>query len=213
MKLILLWLFILLSCNSNSNKKISKTTVLKENISNVNNSIEKINLDSIVLKETYNEVDIEYNNYLKEELKLVRENFKRINSISNKNWKSITHKDHNLSSAGGVVSYYSNEKLEKITVRNFAETNQKLTEYYLIDDTLSFVFEKWIDYKYPIYEELFSESENEIVEQRSYFIKSKLVHQVNNQDCGSPFASDYLLEEEKRIINEFSNLIKYKNSN
>ena len=75
------------------------------------------------------------------------------------------------------------------------------------------MFEKWIDYKYPIYEELFSESENEIVEQRSYFIKSKLVHQVNNQDCGSPFAFDYLLEEEKRIINEFSNLIKYKNSN
>lgn len=76
-----------------------------------------------------------------------------------------------------------------------------------------FVFEKWIDYKYPIYEESFRESENEIVEQRSYFIKSKLVHQVNNQDCGSPFASDYLKEEEKRIIHEYSNLIKYKNSN
>lgn len=76
MKLILLWLFILLSCNSNSNKKICKTTVLKDNISNVNDSIKKINLDTIVLKETYNEVDIEYNDYLKEELKLVRENFK-----------------------------------------------------------------------------------------------------------------------------------------
>ncbi|CAM3880388.1 MULTISPECIES: hypothetical protein [Flavobacterium] len=218
MKLILMAMFILLGCNLNSNKKISEVTVLKDNISNVNDSIDnvltKVNgIDTIVLKESYNKVDIEYNDYLKENLKLVRVNFKRINSISNKNWKSIIQKDYNISSEGGVVSYYSNEKLEKITVRNFAETNQKLTEYYLLDDKLSFVFEKWIDYEYPIYDETFSESENEIVEQRSYFIKSKLVHQVNNQNCGSPFASDYLKEEEKRIIYEFSTLIKYKNSN
>jgi hypothetical protein len=60
-----------------------------------------------------------------------------------------------------------------------------------MNDTESFDFEK-----------------SEIIEDRSYFDNGKLLHQINSQDCGSPFADDYLLEEQKRLKKDFEKLIK-----
>jgi hypothetical protein len=48
----------------------------------------------------------------------------------------------------------------------------------------------------------------EIIEDRNYFENGKLLHQASNQDCGSPFEDDYLLEEQKRIKTDFEKLIK-----
>ena len=56
--------------------------------------------------------------------------------------------------------------------------------------------------------EAFDFEKSEIVEDRSYFENGKLLHQLNNQDCGSPFAEDYLLEEQKRIKTDVEKLIK-----
>ena len=47
---------------------------------------------------------------------------------------------------------------------------------------------------------------SEIVEERSYFENEKLIRQINNQDCGSPFAEEYLKEEGNRILSEFKRL-------
>lgn len=114
--------------------------------------------------------------------------------------------------------YFQENKLEKIITRHFGETAQKLTEYYLLNGELSFVFEKLYKYNRSIYWDLKAKEENndtevfnfeksEIMEDRSYFTDGKLLHQINNQDCGSPFASNYLLEEQERLLTEFRNLI------
>ncbi|MEO6254797.1 MAG: hypothetical protein ABIO79_15915 [Ferruginibacter sp.] len=94
--------------------------------------------------------------------------------------------------------------------RHYGETFQQLTEYYLLKGQLSFVFEKSYKYNRPIYydsaSQAFDFEKFEIIEDRSYFENRKLIHQVNNQDCGSPFADNYLLEEQKRLNPDFDKL-------
>lgn len=176
--------------------------------------------DTVELKETFNEEDIPENEYLTDRLKLIRANFKRINSITN--WTSIDTEELSESTEGGKAKfYYKNRQLEKIVTCNYGEIGQLLTEYYLLDEQLSFVFEKSYNYNRPFYYESTAMKENndteafdfdksEIIEDRSYFENGKLLHQINNQDCGSPFADGYLLEEQKRIKTNFDKLVKQK---
>ncbi len=179
-------------------------------------------IDTTFLKEAFQQEDTAYNEYLSGRLKPIRENFKRINSISK--WTSIDKKELDKSTEGGQATfYYSSRTLEKVVTRHFGETFQQLTEYYLLNGQLSFVFEKSYKYNRPIYYDSTSMKENsdnqafdfdksEIIEDRSYFDKGKLIHQVNNQDCGSPFANDYLLTEQKRIFADFDKLRPRKKS-
>lgn len=88
----------------------------------------------------------------------------------------------------------------------------------MLEGQLSFVFEKSFEYNRPLYydkkamqenqdTESFDIDKSEIIEVRSYFNNEKLLHQLNNQDCGSPFAEHYILEEEKRLNTGFKSLI------
>jgi hypothetical protein len=206
---------IFIGCGPDSEKKsatvsntTSKTTVKADSLQR----------DTVELKETFNQEDLPANEYLTERLKPIRANFKRINSISN--WTTIKTKDIRETTEGGEATYYyQNEQLEKIVTRHFGETFQQLTEYYLVDGQLSFVFEKSYKYNRPMYYDSPAKKENndteefdfeksEIVEEKSYFENGKLLYQLNNQDCGSPFADDYLLEEQKRIKTDFKKLSK-----
>jgi len=174
--------------------------------------------ETIVRNETFNEDDLPVNTYLTERLKPIRANFKRINSISN--WTTIKTKEIRETTEGGVAKFYLlNGKLEKIITQHFGETFQLLTEYYLLKEQLSFVFAKSYNYNRPIYYDSTSMKENndietfdfeksEIVEVRNYFENGKLLYQLNSQDCGSPFADDYLLEEHKRVKEDFEKLVK-----
>ncbi len=196
----------LFSCN-NSGSVHTQSTVTK---------VDSFRIDSTILKETFNQEDTTYNEYFTNRLKPIRTNFKRINSISK--WTSVIKEELNQSTEGGEAKFYfSAGVLEKITVRHFGETFQTLTEYYILNEQLSFVFERSYNYNRPIYydsavmkenkdNEAFDIERSEVVEDRSYFEKGELLHQVNNQDCGSPFAKDYLLEEEKRLIADFEKL-------
>lgn len=180
-------------------------------------SVDSLQPDTIQLRETFNEEDLPVNEYLTERLKPIRENFKRINSFTN--WTFIDTKELWETTEGGEVKYYyQNGQLEKIVTRHFGETFQQLNEYYLMNGQLSFVFEKTYKYNRPMYydttamkenndTEAFDFEKSEIVEDRSYFENGKLLHQLNNQDCGSPFADDYLLEEQKRIKTDFEKLL------
>jgi hypothetical protein len=55
--------------------------------------------------------------------------------------------------------------------------------------------------------EAFDFEQSEIMEDRSYFIKGKMVHAVVSGDCGSPFNQEYLNEEGKRLKSEMKKLI------
>ena len=124
---------------------------------------------------------------------------------------------------GDVTYYYLNKNLEKIVMKEFGETFQVLTEFYLLDKTISFVFEKSLKYNRPIYQDgsamkqmnedqVFNFDKSEIIEERSYFEKEMLINQLNNQDCGSPFIDDYLKGEQIRIVNKYNRILKLEES-
>ncbi|MGY3795182.1 hypothetical protein [uncultured Aquimarina sp.] len=175
---------------------------------------------STKLEESFNQNDEIINEYLLDELRPIRESFKKINSTTN--WTEIKEKELRETTEGGEAKfYYLKDDLSKIVTIQFGKTFQKLTEYYLSDNGLSFVFEKSYKDNRPIYYDSKTKEENndteefdfeksEIIEERSYFKSNKLIHQLNNQDCGSPFPLDYLLKEEKRIITNFQSLMKIK---
>lgn len=153
-----------------------------------------------LLQETFNETDIPRTEYRIEKLKPIRENFKRINSISE--WDSIQTRV--VSTSGKVKFYYADKRLQKVIVRSGEGVNEELTEYYLLKGELSFVYEKYFE-KFP------SMEKPEIVETKYYFEKGKLLHMINSHDCGTPFSDDYVLTEEKRLKKKFEQLMKLKN--
>lgn len=175
-------------------------------------------IDSVILKESFQEEDEEVNEYLTETLEPIRGNFKRINSKTN--WTKIDTIDVWESTEGGfAIFFYSKNILEKIITRHFGEMGQSICEYYLLNEELSFVFDKRFEYNRPFYwdsirmkqfddDQVFDFDKSEIVEERSYFEKGELIHQLNNQDCGSPFSEDYLHEEQLRILKQFNDLLK-----
>jgi len=196
-----------------------QTETNKKNSSTADN----LQPDTVHLKVSYKQNDIPVNEYLAERLKPIRQNFKDINSITN--WTSIDTQNLWLTTEGGKAKfYYENENLTKIITRQYGETFQKLTEYYLLNGKLSFVFEKSYKYNRPIYydstemkenndKETFDFEKSEIQEDRSYFEEGKLIRKIESGDCGAPFASEYLLAEQKRIKDNFEKLIKLKTKN
>lgn len=183
-----------------------------------------IQQDTTRIKESRNEEDIQVNEYLKDRLKPIQANFKRINSITQ--WTAIKKKSIEGESAEGgeAAYYYKGNRLEKIMARHYGEMGQLLIEYYLMNGKLSFVFEK--DYKYnrPLFYDVKSMKENndteafdfeksEIIETRNYFEKGNLIHIVNSQDCGAPFSGDYMREEDKSIKEAFIRLLKLEKAN
>ncbi len=175
--------------------------------------------DTVKIKEILNEEDIEANEYLKDRLKPIQANFKRINSIAK--WTSIRKKSIEGESAEGgeATYYYKNNRLEKIMARHYGETGQSLIEYYLLNGKLSFVFEKDYQYNRPLFydakvmkenndTEAFDFEKSEITETRNYFEGGSLLHIVNSQDCGAPFSRNYMKEQDKSLKDDFKRLLK-----
>lgn len=184
-----------------------------------NSEFPVIKKDTVRIKESLNEEDIEANEYLKDRLKPIQANFKRINSIAK--WTSIKKKSIEGESAEGgeATYYYKNNRLEKIMARHYGETGQSLIEYYLLNGKLSFVFEKDYQYNRPLFYdakamkenndmEAFDFEKSEITETRNYFEGGSLLHIVNSQDCGAPFSRNYMKEQDKSLKDDFKRLLK-----
>lgn len=180
-----------------------------------------IHSDTAKIKEAFNENDIERNEYLKDRLKPIRSNFKRINSI--KKWTTIQKRDIEGESAeGGEALFYEQKgKLEKITARLYGEMGQLFIEYYLLDGKLSFVFEKNYHYNRPLYynekamkenndTEVFDFKKSKITESRNYFEKGNLIYIINTESRGTSFSSEYISEEQKRISELYEKLLKLR---
>ena len=170
--------------------------------------------------EIFKKDTIYLNEDLKKQLDPVLRNSKRINSI--KNWTIKTKSLWETTDGGQAKFYYKNGKLEKITTHYLSETFQKLTVYHLENQKLSFVFDKYYQYNRPMYydsiamksnndTEVFDFNKAEITVNRYYFLDQKLIYQLDSEDCGSPFSTDYLLEAEKEIKREFEYLVEISN--
>ena len=209
---ILLLATTLYNCSGTSQK--NKQDFVKANI-----IIENKNLDDSINHGLT--IDLDYEKYPREKLKPIVEIFLKINST--KNWTTVKEVDLNNSTEGGNATYYfEGGELRKLISKNYGETGKNIKEYYLDKNKLIFVYETAYNYNRPIYfdsakmkelndTETFDITKSEILEDRSYFENGILIHQSNNQDCGSPFAQSYLREEQKRIKQELKSLTNLVN--
>lgn len=153
------------------------------------------------LKEHFGEADDPVNEYLNTSLAPIRENFKKINAT--KQWKQVKSVNIEKGEGGTARFYYAGSGLQKIAARQFGEMSQLLSEYYLLHGKLSFVYETEMRYQQP-----FDTAGAEIITTRSYFRNDHLAHQLNSEDCGAPFSSDYLEEERKRLYESYGQLLR-----
>ncbi|MGV0964541.1 hypothetical protein [Empedobacter falsenii] len=138
-----------------------------------------------------------------EEIKTIKANFSRINSI--KNWTKIKEVETDDSTEGGFINYYFlNDKLEKIVVRKFGESGQYLAEYYLLNNKLFFVFEQDTTYNFPLYWKEFNDKKSKIEEFRYYFEDRKLILFIGKSE-------NYKTESENTLV-KFDELLKMKNN-
>ena len=202
----------LIGCNDNGAKSISQNDRLElvpEPDKDLREKYEQQEKDSL-------KSDTVFEEYLGERLKPIRANFKRINEITE--WTSVDKRKLNQSTEGGAATYYFlQDTLLKVVVIHFGETGKNIQEFYTRNGQISFVFEKQYQYNRPITwdstamqenndTETFDIDQSEIIEDRSYFENGDLIRQINNQDCGSPFAEDFLKEEQVRLKTEFEKL-------
>lgn len=152
--------------------------------------------EPLMLKVSFQEEDVPVNEYLVRELKPLRDNFKRINSITE--WSAVKTWSRQKPSKEYAEYYVKDGTIEKIIVRDTVPGTRLLTEYYLLGGKLSMVIEKTLQTP-------------EIVLDHFYFLDGTLVHAINSQDCGSPFSEDYLRAAQKGIMKEFKNLMKQFN--
>ena len=194
-----------------TNSKPSKT-LPGEDRSQSNNQVESF-------KVSHRDTDVVSSKFFIEELKSIRKNYHEVNSIDS--WTRTIKIDLDESTEGGeAVYFFTGNALRKIIAKLYGETFQQINEYYLLNGKLSFVFEKQLKYNRPMYydstvmkengdNESFDIRRSQYEEDRSYFINDQLVHQQNNQDCGAPFAKDYMKEQEIRILNNYRQLHKH----
>ncbi len=150
-------------------------------------------------------------------LKVIRENYRRINSITN--WSGIKVEELLETTEGGEASfYYQKGNLEKITTRNYGETFQLITEYFLLKKQLCFVYEKSFQYNRPMYYDIAAMKENndteafdfeksKVTESRSYFENGQLFLQTRSTGSSSSDKHNSLKNEQQRILSDFKMLL------
>ena len=88
-----------------------------------------------------------------------------------KNYEVTTADDNDKSSEGGVIEYYSkNGELKKIVTKYYGESGKSITEYYVKNNNVYFVYNADYHYNAPLYvNETLGKKKTEIKEKRYYF--------------------------------------------
>ncbi len=214
--LILLATITLLSCTANKEKEVAQKDRLELIPEPDKDLREEYEHQEEEQQKAYSIEDTTSQNAHKEKLVLIKAQVKRINEISE--WTSIDERDLEQSTEGGTATYYfQQDTLLKIDVVHFGETGKAIQEFYTKDGQLSYVLETDYTYNRPITwdstamkennnTEVFDMDQSEIMEEASYFDNGSLIQHTNSQDCGAPFATDYLKQIEADLKNEFESL-------
>ena len=103
---------------------------------------------------------------------IVEQIIKDYNATNNyKNYKVTTVDDDDKSSEGGVIEFYSrNGELKKIVTKYYGEGGKSITEYYVKNNNVYFVYYADYHYNAPFYMEgIFDKKKTKIKEKRYYF--------------------------------------------
>lgn len=148
----------------------------------------------VVLSPSKNEEDLPINDYLTKELQPIRNNFKELNSTTE--WTGVDkRKLENMPENGRADYYFLGKSLKKIIA--YFPSTKSMAEFYVLNGQLSMAVFKYIESQ-DDYEEL--------VEDKSYFKNSKLIHIISSQDCGAPYDDKYLREEGAKILSLYERI-------
>ncbi|WP_339700616.1 hypothetical protein [uncultured Marixanthomonas sp.] len=211
-KLITLFMAVLLlGCHHNGKKHTVKNEIDKQGLES------EITIKSKQGQDTA-QTDTVYDEYLGAKLAPIHKNYKKIDTITA--WSATVTKAIKQSTEGGTATYYYlNKILLKIVVTHFGEMGKIIQEFYTLDGALSFVLEKRYEYNRPLSWDDSSKQENNdnavfdaekstLIEDRSFFEKGTLIRQISDLSCGAPFAQYYLDGEQKRLKDDFNQLLK-----
>ena len=145
----------------------------------------------------------------------IRKDFASTNAVKNYVIKEV--EDSEQSTDGGVVKYFSqNGIVKKIVVEHFGESWNSLTEYYVKNGKVYFIFDKAEKYNVPYYVdskwykenklkngEVFDKRKSKFSEQRYYFDENEKLIRYIGENKKVVENGQKLKEIEKDILNEY----------
>lgn len=145
----------------------------------------------------------------------IRKDFASTNAVKNYVIKEV--EDSEQSTDGGVVKYYlQNGIVKKIVVEHFGESWNSLTEYYVKNEKVYFIFDKAEKYNVPYYVdskwykendlkkgEVFDKRKSKFSEQRYYFDENEKLIRYIGENKKVVVNGQKLKEIEKDILNEY----------
>ena len=159
---------------------------------------------------------------LKGKIAQIRKDFASTNAVKNYVIKEV--EDSEQSTDGGVVKYYfQNGIVKKIVVEHFGESWNSLTEYYVKNGKVYFIFDKTEKYNVPYYVnadwykrdnmkvgEVFDSRKSKISEKRYYFDENMKLIRYVGENKKIVENVQKLKEIEKNVLDEY---FRIKNKN
>lgn len=148
----------------------------------------------------------------KDELDLLMETIDtKVDEMDNRHdWDDgLLFEVHESTEGGELMMYFMGSNIAFIDEHHYGEMGQVWNKYYLDDNELIFVKETDISYNYPMYMADTMEIEIDTLSNYSYFDGGILIRRYEDGDCGAPFADDYKLEEQQRILTRLEELKAY----
>ena len=129
----------------------------------------------------------------------IRKDFESTNAVKNYVIKEV--EDPEQSTDGGIVKYFSqNGIVKKIVVEHFGESWNSLTEYYVKNGKVYFIFDKSEKYNVPYYVD---KRKSKFSEQRYYFDENEKLIRYIGENKKVVENGQKLKEIEKDILNEY----------
>lgn len=182
------------SSKASYNSTTSSSNIIKANTQTTDNQ-NKTNIKPNYIQSTQD--NNTYEQYVKN---IVRPNFCRINGI--KNWSNIQRKERgDLGSEGAeIIYYYSQDGIEKIVASIMGESGNSVTEFYFLNNTISFIYDIDSSYNMPIYMDEYDSKKTKKIERRYYF-KEKEYFRYLTSETKNPSNSEK--EQKGREIIDF----------
>jgi hypothetical protein len=199
----LILLFTVFSCTEFSESNF-------ESIELVEDSLIIIDFDDTI--ESVQEF-VEIDSVNSDRVTLIKKNFKKLND---KNYWSdfrIVSIEGESTEGGEAKFFYRNNEVEKLVVKIYGEMGQTLTEYYLMNNNLSFIYHQ--DYKYNthVFQDDFDFDKSDMIDFRYYFEADTIFRILSSEGGEVLYNPPYFKEVTEQKVDDFLHYIALDSKN